>query len=485
MAEAPEVLVTEEVELNGETVTATLYETGVLRWFGARNGVLAIQDDLLGHTADATTITLHTFKQEEIGCCGEKKDRVRRDISLKIRSSESFNAWSQAIQSCINPERPKRLLIFLNPFGGKGLAKKVFQGQVEPLLVAAGVVYTVKETQYKLHAKELARSMDLSEYDGIVCVSGDGVLVEVLNGLLARSDWEDVIKKPLGVIPAGTGNGMAKSVLEYGHETCSAANATFAIIRGHKQGLDVATVVQGGNTRFHSILLLTWGIVADIDIESEKLRSWGSLRNDIYSLIRILRLRKYNGSIAYVPAPGYESPGESLDGESGFLITENVDVSVDSDQSPSNTGYVGPALVPEKSEWRFIEGNFVLVWLQNVPWAAEDVLPAPRAKFADGFLDLIIIKDCPWWSLIPLFLKLKDGSYVNSKHVEYLKVKAFCLAPGGRIGSTVQGGIIDLDGEVLARGDGAYGDGSGDLMQYGPVIQMMVKQGLATIFCPQ
>jgi hypothetical protein len=35
------------------------------------------------------------------------------------------------------------------------------------------------ETKYQLHAKEIVRSMDVSKYDGIVCVSGDGILVEV------------------------------------------------------------------------------------------------------------------------------------------------------------------------------------------------------------------------------------------------------------------------------------------------------------------
>jgi sphingosine kinase len=32
---------------------------------------------------------------------------------------------------------------------------------------------------FNSHAKELANSMDLSQFDGIVCVSGDEVLVEV------------------------------------------------------------------------------------------------------------------------------------------------------------------------------------------------------------------------------------------------------------------------------------------------------------------
>lgn len=53
------------------------------------------------------------------------------------------------------------------------------------------------------HAKELALTENLSQFDGIVCVSGDGVLVEVLNGLMDRPDWERAIKMPIGIVPAG------------------------------------------------------------------------------------------------------------------------------------------------------------------------------------------------------------------------------------------------------------------------------------------
>lgn len=41
------------------------------------------------------------------------------------------------------------------------------------------MVFFFLETKYQLHAKEMVTSMDVSKYDGIVCVSGDGVLVEV------------------------------------------------------------------------------------------------------------------------------------------------------------------------------------------------------------------------------------------------------------------------------------------------------------------
>jgi hypothetical protein len=43
--------------------------------------------------------------------------------------------------------------------------------------------------------------MDFTGIDGIVTVSGDGLFYEVLNGIMSRPDWENVIKIPLGIIP--------------------------------------------------------------------------------------------------------------------------------------------------------------------------------------------------------------------------------------------------------------------------------------------
>ncbi|KAG5023286.1 hypothetical protein JHK82_019189 [Glycine max] len=120
------------------------------------------------------------------------------------------------------------------------------------------------ETKHQLHAKQVVQSLDFSKYDGIVCVSGDGILVEwVVNGLLQSQDWDTAIKMPLGVVPAGTGNGMAKSLLDSVGHPCTVPNAVLAIIRGRNRKLGVAIITQG-EFRFFS------GLVADIDIESEK-----------------------------------------------------------------------------------------------------------------------------------------------------------------------------------------------------------------------
>ena len=64
-----------------------------------------------------------------------------------------------------------------------------------------------------------------------------------------------------------------------------------------------------------------------------------------------------------------------------------------------------------------------------------------------------------------------------------LQVKAFILEPGPRTKDREKEGIIDADGEVLARGKGTYKCEEKTLMAYDK-LQIAVDQGLATLFTP-
>nr|XP_043623875.1 sphingosine kinase 2-like isoform X2 [Erigeron canadensis] len=280
------------------------------------------------------------------------------------------------------------------------------------------------------------------------------------------------MKMPLGAIPAGTGNGMIKSLLDSVGEPCTPAHAILAAVRGHKRSLDVATIWQG-DAVFFSVLMLAWGLVADIDIESEKYRWMGSARLDFYALKRVIRLRKYNGSIHFVPAPGFEDVGEA---------SNSCVISVESLKARQH-GYQGPKDDFQSSNWRKLNGPFISVWLHNVPWGAENTMAAPDAKFEDGYLDLIVIRKCPKLALISLMSKMDNGGHVKSPYVVYIKVKALTLEPGPRMGNSMKEGIIDSDGEVLARGKGTYKSNLKSLMVYDK-LQVVVDQGLATLFTP-
>ncbi|KAH7675809.1 sphingosine kinase protein [Dioscorea alata] len=487
------LILMERIRVDGAAADASFNaSTGELRW-GSSAGVnwcLMMESEVLGFKTKGVKIIVKAFvfasKGASLGASGGKRARTRKDFVLEMPSEQCAMIWSDQFGDLINSfGRPRRLFIILNPYGGKRCALKIFQNDVKPLLEASGILYTLQETSYQLHARELAHKLDLLKYDGIVCVSGDGVLVEVVNGLLRREDWDTAVKVPLGIIPAGTGNGMAKSLLDSAGDSYSVFNAVFAIIRGHRRSLDVTTVQQG-EARFFSVLMLTWGFVADVDIESEKYRWMGSARFDFYSFLRVVNMRKYHGNVQFVPAAGYEIYGEPVDWresckdevpEQTFGVAARV----------QQCRYTGPKISLEDLEWKSVNGPFILVWLNNVPWSGEDVMPAPEAKFSDGFLDVVIVKDCPKAAFLSLMLKMNDGSHVKSRYVMYLKVKAFRLRPGQRVGYPDKGGIIDSDGEVIARGEGTYECSlqETDLMAYGPPIQMTVDKGLATIFSPK
>ncbi|KAJ9566441.1 hypothetical protein OSB04_002407 [Centaurea solstitialis] len=413
-------LLYDEVLVNGAKTALTLSTDGILRWYDHRKVLhcLSVEKEVLGLSITGQQIEIRSFVEIDIaGCCfgSSRKSLERKSFVFESLSEDSRRNLCDKIQGCIDSlGRPKKLFIFVNPFGGNKSAAKVFTEDVKPILEDANIEYTVQETKYQLHAKEVSHTLDLAKYDGIICVSGDGILVEVVNGLLEREDWQAALKMAIGVIPAGTGNGMIKSLLDSVGQPCTAAYAMLAAIRGHKRSLDVATIWQG-DTRFFSVLMLAWGLIADIDIESEQYRWMGSARMDFYGLQRILRLRRYNGCISFVPAPGFEDVGEP-----SSLGVESMET-----LKAQQYGYEGPKVELGSSRWRKLNGPFISIWLHNVPWAAENTMAAPNAKFDDGFLDLIVMRDCPKLALISLMSEMSNGHYVKSPHVLYIKLQNY------------------------------------------------------------
>ena len=79
----------------------------------------------------------------------------------------------------------------------------------------AGVVWEVLGTEGPGHAQQILTTLDLASWGGVVVVSGDGLVHEVYNGLLGRPDWSEAIGFPVGVIPAGSGNALVRSLIHW------------------------------------------------------------------------------------------------------------------------------------------------------------------------------------------------------------------------------------------------------------------------------
>lgn len=87
------------------------------------------------------------------------------------------------------PERPKSIVVFINPFGGKGKAKQIYDKQVEPVLQLVGVDRKVILTERANHAYDLVQEFGQDTWqtvDGVVSVGGDGLFNEVLCSSVIR-----------------------------------------------------------------------------------------------------------------------------------------------------------------------------------------------------------------------------------------------------------------------------------------------------------
>lgn len=96
----------------------------------------------------------------------------------------------------------KKLRILINPIAGHGFAPRI-AALVDQSSVLQQYAVDVQTTEYAGHASELAREAVLSGYAGVVAAGGDGTVNEVASQLVNT-------QTALGIIPAGSGNGLAR-----------------------------------------------------------------------------------------------------------------------------------------------------------------------------------------------------------------------------------------------------------------------------------
>lgn len=361
-------------------------------------------------------LLVSAYPQQKTGGRVKQPRRALQEYYFTCGDLSARSQWQQAINNTLVGQeieadiKCRHLQVVINPHGGKGQAIKIFE-QVRPLFDRSNLTYTVTKTISAADTKNLVLNLDLQSTDGLVIVGGDGTIHDAIAGLMSRPDAETAIKLPLGVIPGGTGNGLCKSILELAKESYDPLNAAFIIAKGRHQGFDLATVTQNGQQSY-SFLSLAWGLISDVDIESEKLKFLGALRFDVYALMLLSLLRTYRGRLTYLPHPDFSQP-----------------------QKQSNK---------DSSGWQVIEDDFIFVWAMNTPWAAYDMNVTPYASLHDGAIDVLVMRrGTSRWELLQALLKCGKGQHLDLPHMEYYKVRAFKLEP------LTPKGLLVVDGEPV------------------------------------
>ncbi|XP_069630126.1 LOW QUALITY PROTEIN: sphingosine kinase 2 [Haliaeetus albicilla] len=294
-------------------------------------GVLRLADVVGCHTLRAPSLpaaaffAVYAYPPRCRGVPGGPRRR-RRAPTFRVDAAPHYEGnrataerWARAIrclvrglplppQAEIPPEpRRRRLLLLLNPFGGRGQALSWCQTHVLPMITEADISFNLIQTERANHARELVTGISLDEWDGIVTVSGDGLLYEVVNGLMDRPDWAAALRMPLGILPCGSGNALAAAInfhagLAPALGLSLLQNCAVLLCRGTPSPLDLVSVTTASGTRVFSFLSVAWGLVADVDIESERLRRLGPARFALGTAARLLALHTYRGRLSYLPA---------------------------------------------------------------------------------------------------------------------------------------------------------------------------------------
>ena len=241
---------------------------------------------------------LQTFFEKNVAGCSELIDH-------KILHSLDKNKI----------QRPKRLLVFVNPFGGHKKAVPVYENVAAPIFKLARVEVTKVVTEHRNHARDYVQSANLSEFDGIVAVGGDGMANELINGVLMAAqttngislddDSESLCTRPpkympaqikLGLIPAGSTNCL--SYVTQGND--DPQSATIQIISGESHLLDVCSIHDdfGKFVRF-SFSMTSYGFFGQVLRKSENMRKLGPRRYDVAGVNTFAQMKPYSSEVTY------------------------------------------------------------------------------------------------------------------------------------------------------------------------------------------
>lgn len=258
------------------------------------------------------------------------------------------------------------IAVLVNPTAGRGTGARLV-GPVTDRLRQAGLTVRWEAGRDGREAVDLARQWVARGIDGLVVVGGDGMVHLALQAIAGS-------RTKLGIIPAGTGNDLARALGIPRKDPLAAADL---VVAGHTSVLDVGKV---GSQRFCTVLCA--GFDSKVAERVGRMR-WVRGRSR-YDLATIAELRLFR------PLP-YTL---ELDGER--LETEAMLVAV------GNTSSYGGGL-------RMCSG----------------------ADPSDGKLDVTLIKPLRRRDLIGLFPRLSAGTHVGHPAVMMRRAKMVNLASPG------------------------------------------------------
>ncbi|KAK9785097.1 hypothetical protein WJX73_000264 [Symbiochloris irregularis] len=263
----------------------------------------------------------------------------------------------------------------------------------------------------------------------IFIVGGDGTMNELLQGYLRRPDWKQAVKTPFVQVGAGSGNALSCNCGLWSNTT-----AAYALCKHKSRPLDIASIRQPSQERSYSFLSISYGIISNLDINTENLRWMGSIRFTIGALKEIIMGRSYTCQLAMLPADA-KTAGSKLKDPDSLPSADKAGPRgpptpcLDALGDLSTVNLMNDAALPKG--WQSLGRKKACV-LSAVNLAFIDAAAnlAPQQELSNGELHLVLADKAG--RLISLkFLALVDdkGSHLSMKEVHLNRICAFALQP--------------------------------------------------------
>lgn len=257
--------------------------------------------------------------------------------------------------------------MIVNPNAGKKQGISAAQ-KAAGRFTEQGIDFEIMVSKIPGDSVNLAAALDISDFDGILAVGGDGTLFEVINGLFKN---KEELRIPIGQIPVGTGNSFIRDL-----DITTQEDALNKILSGQIREVDLGEFSYSGG-KYYFVNLLGTGFVSNV----------------------AYRARKYKklGSLSYI-----------------FGVLEEVAV-------------LKAAKIELNIDGKIIKREAIFTEICNSRYTGGDMMMAPNAEIDDGFLDVIILNKVSRRKLLSLFPLLFKGEHINDNAVEVFKGRNILL----------------------------------------------------------